>query len=80
MTGPQRNRASTGAPVDGGGTASGRASRLQSGEVLCRQGEAVEALFRVRQGMVKLVTYLRGGEARLAPAARRGLARAGGIP
>lgn len=50
----------------------GRARRLQPGAVLFRQGEPVEALFRIRHGLVKLVTYLRGGEARIVRLQRPG--------
>lgn len=85
MAGPHLDRGPAGAPLDargaaggrsGGivcfGTCRGRARRLQSGDVLFRRGEEVEALFRIRHGMVKLVTYLRGGEARIVRLQRAG--------
>lgn len=54
------------------GTYTGRARRLRPGAVLFRRGEPVEALFRIRHGLVKLVTYLRGGEARIVRLQRPG--------
>lgn len=50
----------------------GHTQRLQREEVLFRQGDPVEAVFRIRRGMVKLVTYLRGGEARIVRLQRAG--------
>lgn len=50
----------------------GHTRRLQREEVLFRQGEPVEAVFRIRRGLVKLVTYLRGGEARIVRLQRAG--------
>lgn len=85
MAGPRAGRGTTGAPLGGRGAAGGRsggiacfgacrgrARRLQSGDVLFRQGEAVEALFRIRHGLVKLVTYLSCGEARIVRLQRAG--------
>lgn len=75
----------TGSPLDGNGAGNGRAGsvlcfgkyrgramRLQPGDVLARQGESVESLFRIRHGLVKLMTYLRGGEARIVRLQRAG--------
>jgi CRP/FNR family transcriptional regulator len=50
----------------------GHAQRLRRGEVLFQHGEPVDALFRIRRGLVKLVTYLSGGEARIVRLQRAG--------
>lgn len=50
----------------------GHAQWLNAGEVLFQQGEPVEALFRIQRGLVKLVAYLRGGEARIVRLPRAG--------
>jgi CRP/FNR family transcriptional regulator len=74
---PERSRPSGAGPVSAGSTARfgpyrGHTQRLRREDVLFRQGEPVEAVFRIRSGLVKLVTYLRGGEARIVRLQRAG--------
>lgn len=59
-------------PLEALGHHESRIQQLAAGDVLYRKGEPVAAIYRVREGLIKLVTYLRSGEARIIRLQRSG--------
>lgn len=59
-------------PVEALGHHEGRMQYVAAGDVLYRKGEAVVAIYRIREGLIKLLTYLQNGAARIIRLQRSG--------